>query len=75
MQGGQLYTSGAITAGTGMQVAANPAGMFEYVLAEDLSVATEVLDLRHGNNLFGKVYVRGLPVVYDTNAVCTLTAI
>jgi uncharacterized linocin/CFP29 family protein len=73
--GGKVYVSPVITAGKGMMVAANPQGMFEYVVAEDLNVQTEILDLRDGNNLFGKVYVRGLPVVYDTNAICTATSI
>lgn len=75
MQGGSVYVTPAITATTGMMTKANPDGMFEYVMAEDLTTATEVLDLTRGNNLFGKVYVRGLPVVYDSNAICTIATI
>lgn len=73
--GGTVYVSPVITAGKGLMVAARPAGMFEYVLAEDLNVQTEILNLRDGNNLFGKVYLRGLPVIYDSNAICTATSI
>ena len=67
--------SAAITAGTGMMTAANPEGMFEYVIAEDVNTETEITSKKDGNNLFGRVYIRGLPVIYDSNAICTLTSI
>lgn len=70
---GEIYSTPAITAATGMVCKAGAEGMFEYVMAEDVSVFTEVLPKSH--NLFGKVYVRGLPVVYDSNAICTMTTI
>ena len=70
---GEVYQTPAITAGTGMIVKSNAEGMFEYVMAEDLSVFTEILPRSH--NLYGKVYVRGLPVIYDSNAICKLTTI
>jgi len=73
--GGDVYMSPVLTTGTGMMVKADPAGLFEYVVAEDITTQTETLDLKQGNNLFGKVYVRGLPVVYDSNAICTMTAL
>jgi len=75
MQGGSVYMSPVLTDGTGMLCTANPEGKFEYVLAEDLTVETETLDIQHGQNLFGRVYVRGLPIIYDTNAICTMTGL
>ena len=75
LQGGDIFVSPAISDGNALMSKANPEGMFEYVLAEDLTVETELLDLQHGNNLFGKVYLRGLPVVYDPNALCKLSNI
>jgi uncharacterized linocin/CFP29 family protein len=70
---GEVHVTPAIAATTGMMTKANPEGMFEYVLAEDLTVATETL--AKSANLFGKVYIRGLPVVYDSNAICTMATI
>lgn len=75
LQGGSIYVTPAISAGNGLLSAANPNGMFEYVLSEDLSTETEVLSIKEGNNLFGRVYIRGLPVVYDANALCKLSDI
>jgi uncharacterized linocin/CFP29 family protein len=72
---GEIYPSATLTAGTGMMTKANPVGMFEYVVAEDLTVETQVLSKKEGESLFGRVYVRGLPVVYETNAICKLTGI
>jgi uncharacterized linocin/CFP29 family protein len=73
--GGNIYITPAITAGTAMMTKANPDGMFEYVMAEDITTETQVLDIQKGNNLFGRCYVRGLPVVYDANSICTITGI
>jgi uncharacterized linocin/CFP29 family protein len=70
---GQVFMSAALTAGNGLLTKANPVGMFEYVLAEDLEVYTAVL--QKSGNLFGRVYVRGLPIVYDANACCKLSNI
>lgn len=70
---GEVFVTPAMTAGDGMLSAVNAQGMFEFVLAEDLSVDTEIL--AKSKNLFGKVYVRGLPVVYDSNAICKLSDI
>lgn len=75
LQGGSIYVTPSMTAGKGIMTKADPSGMFEYVVAEDLTAETEVLDIQHGNNLFGRVYVRGLPVVYDSNAICQMTTI
>lgn len=72
---GEIYPTATITAGTGMMTKANPIGMFEYVVAEDFTVETEVQSAREGSGLFGRVYARGLPVVYDSNAICKMTTI
>ena len=70
-----MYVTPAIATGTGMMTKANPDGMFELVMAEDLTTETETLSIKEGQNLFGRVYCRDLPVVYDANAICTITAI
>jgi len=75
IQGGEVFMSPVLTTGTGMMTKANPGGLFEYVLAEDITTETETLSIKEGNNLFGRVYVRGLPIVYDGNAICTMTGL
>jgi len=72
---GEIYITPAMTAGDAMLVKADPTGAFEYVVAEDITTQTEMTDLKSGNNLFGRVWVRGLTVIYDSKAICTLTAI
>lgn len=72
---GDIYPTATITAGTAMLTKANPVGMFEYVVAEDFTVETETMSAREGSGLFGRVYVRGLPIVYDSNAICKLSSI
>jgi uncharacterized linocin/CFP29 family protein len=71
--GGQIFVSEGITLGTALLMKANPVGCFEYVVAEDLKIEVETESLRDGNGLFGRVYVRGLPVIYDSNALCKMT--
>jgi uncharacterized linocin/CFP29 family protein len=73
--GGEIFVTATMTAGTGMMTKANPVGMFEFAVAEDLTVETEILSKKQGESLFGRVYVRGLPVVYDANAVSKMTTI
>lgn len=73
--GGSIYVTPAISAGTGIMMAANPNGAFEYVVAEDITTVTETESVKEGEGLFGRVYVRGLPVVYDSNAICKMTTI
>jgi uncharacterized linocin/CFP29 family protein len=72
---GEVYMSPVLTTGTGMMTKANPDGLFEYVLAEDITTETETLSIKEGNNLFIRVYLRGLPLVYDANAICTMTGL
>jgi uncharacterized linocin/CFP29 family protein len=75
LEGGQIITSSAMAESDGMLSAVNAEGKFEYVVAEDLTTQTELTSVKEGQNLFGRVYVRGLPVVYDPKAICTLTTI
>jgi uncharacterized linocin/CFP29 family protein len=75
LRGGEVFVTPAITAGTGMMLAANPNGMFEYVVAEDFTTQTGITSVKDGENLFGRHYIRGLPVVYDSNAICKMTTI
>lgn len=72
---GEIYPTPTITAGTGLMVKANPVGMFEYVVAEDFTVETEIQTAREGGGLFGRVYTRGLPIIYDANAICKSTVL
>jgi len=72
---GEVFPTATMTAGTGLMTKANPIGMFEFVVAEDLTVETQVLSKKEGESLFGRVYMRGLPVVYDANAICQMTQI
>ncbi len=73
--GGTIFVSEAMTAGLGLMTKANPVGLFEYVVAEDLTIKTEQENLRAGEGLFGRAYVRGLPVIYDSNALCKMSDI
>lgn len=71
--GGQIFQSEALTTGTGLLSKANPVGVFEYVVAQDLTIETETESLRDGAGLFGRAFVRGLPVIYNSNALCSMT--
>jgi uncharacterized linocin/CFP29 family protein len=75
LKGGTVFITPAITTGTGLMSKANPDGMFEYVLAEDFTTQTSITSVKEGENLFIKHYIRGLPVVYDANALCKMTDI
>jgi uncharacterized linocin/CFP29 family protein len=75
LEGGSIITSAAMPESDGMLTPVNAEGKFEYVVAEDLTTQTELTSVKEGQNLFGRVYVRGLPIVYDANAICTLTVI
>jgi len=70
---GEVYQTGAMTNGTGLLSKANPEGMFEYIPAEDLTLKTETL--QKSENLWGKIFIRALPVVYNANALCKLSDI
>jgi len=71
--GGEIFVSPYQTAGTGTLLAMPEAKFFELIVATDMSVETEELPKSH--NTYGRVYECVVPVFYDTNAVCTMTAI
>ena len=75
---GQIFATDAITAGTGILMKA-PIGQditkFSHVIAQDLQVEGETESVRQGAGWFGRVFVRGLPVIKDSNAICSLTTI
>jgi uncharacterized linocin/CFP29 family protein len=73
--GGRIIETEAMATGTALLSKANNVGAFKYVIAEDLRVKTELQGLRAGEGLFAKVYVRGLPVVFNANALGALTNI
>ena len=71
--GGDIFTTPYITAGTGMMLAMPEARFFELIVAQDLTVETETLPKT--KNIFGRVFEAVAPVVYDSNAISTLTGI
>ena len=71
--GGQIIETEAMATGTALLSKANNVGAFKYVIAEDLRVKTELQSVRDGEGLFAKVYVRGLPVIFNANALGALT--
>jgi uncharacterized linocin/CFP29 family protein len=73
--GGQIYETEAMAPGTALLSKSNNVGAYKYVIAEDLRVKTEMQSVREGEGLFAKVYVRGLPVIYNSNALCAITDI
>lgn len=76
--GGVIFSTEAIIAGTGILMKAPIGGditRFSHVIAQDINVETEIESVRAGKGLFGRVFVRGLPVIKDSNAICTLTSI
>lgn len=73
--GGTIYETEALTAGNALLSKSNNVGAFQYVIAEDLRVKTELQSVREGEGLFAKVYVRGFPVIYNSNALCKLSNI
>jgi uncharacterized linocin/CFP29 family protein len=76
--GGQIFSTEAITNGTGILMKApigNDITRFSHVISRDINVETEVESIRAGAGLFGRVFVNGLPVIKDSNAICQLTTI
>lgn len=73
--GGRIFETEAMATGTGLLSKANNVGAFKYVIAEDLRAKTELQSVREGEGLFAKVYVRGLPVILNANALGALTDI
>jgi len=70
---GDIVVTPFQTDGTGMLLADANAGFFELVVAQDMTVETEITEKY--KNLWGIVYECVVPVVYDTNAICKITGI
>ena len=73
--GGEIFVSEAIAAGTGLMMKAEPNNMAELVIARDLTIETEEETLRDGGGLFGRCFIRDLPVIMQSNAICQMTDI
>ncbi len=75
--GGEVIQTNAQTVATGMLLAANgrERGMFEYRLAQDFTSDLEKIAIASGGGWKGKVFVAGVPIIYDSDAICTLTNI
>ncbi len=71
--GGEIYSTPYQTAGTGMLMTVPEAGHHEIVVAKDLT--TQVLRDEWSGDLKGRVYEAIIPVVYETDAICSLTTI
>lgn len=71
--GGQIFVTPFQTAGTGMMMTPPSAGHHELVIAKDMDVFTLVDEWT--GDLKGRVYEALTPVVYETNAICSLTQI
>ena len=70
---GQILMSNAIAAGTGLVSVVDHLGEFDYIRAEELT--TYLTILQESENLFARVYLRALPVVYNANSLGQLTSI
>lgn len=73
MIGGNIFATPFIPAGKGLVLATPEAKFFEMVVAQDLTVETEILE--RTKNLWGIVYECVVPVIYDANAICKLDSI
>lgn len=70
---GKILMSNTIPAGTGLLSIVDHLGSFDYIRAEELT--TYLTILQESENLFARVYIRALPVVYDANSLGQLTTI
>lgn len=73
LEGGQIYSTPFQTVGTGMLLAQPGSGFFEAVMPVDMTVRTETL--QKSRDEWGQVYECIVPVIYDADAICKLTAI
>jgi len=73
--GGDIYLTPAQTAATGMLISTGERGYFDYAIGVDVTTKLEELGLHEGNDLFGLVYETITPRIWETNGICTLTAI
>lgn len=71
--GGDIIQTEVLTAGTAFLCKANPVSLFEYVVAREIKAETEIQSIRKGGSMFGRVFVKGAPVIYNSNAICKFT--
>lgn len=76
LEGGEIVVSRNMTAGTGLMTPAIPnKDQMELVISEDITTKSQIQDVEHGEGMFGRCYVRSIPIVYDANVACKLTTI
>lgn len=73
LEGGQIYSTPFQTVDTGMLLAQPGSGFFEAVMPVDMTVRTETL--QKSRDEWGQVYECIVPVIYNADAICKLTAI
>ena len=73
LEGGEIITTSWQAAGTGMLTADKNSGFFEFVVPQDMTYETEIL--QKSKDLWGRVYECVIPVIYDPNAICKITGI
>jgi len=71
--GGKIFSTTFQTAATGMFLTTPNPMFFELVVPQDMNTKTYVEP--KSEDLWGQVYECVLPVVYESNAICTLTNI
>ena len=72
LAGGTIYRSGFLTAATGMLLAAPGRGFFKLAIGQDLT--TEEMMDENGDTII-RVSEVMIPVIMDSNAICTMTGI
>lgn len=77
IEGGNIYRDSQITAGTGMVIPTKSKSRpyFELIETCPFTVDIEPVSKRNGGGIWGIAYECVVPVVYDTDAICTMTAI
>lgn len=71
--GGNIIKTNWVAEGTGMIVAQPTGGFYEMIVPQDITYESEIL--QKSKDLWGRVYEAVLPVVYEPNAICTLSSI
>jgi len=70
---GKIRIDASVVAGTGLLSVVDNEGQFDYIRAEDYTTYLKILEKTE--NLFARVYVRGLPIVYNSVSLCKLSNI
>lgn len=73
LEGGQIYSTPFQTVDTGMLTAQPGSGFFEAIMPVDMTVRTETL--QKSRDEWGQIYECIVPVIYNADAICKLTAI